>query len=54
MRMHHFCAQNGPFARTKNFLEKIINIIFIYLLSPCIVQNSLKNLTAFLGPKWPI
>ena len=46
MRMHHFCAQNGPFGRTKIFLEKIIYIIFIYLLSPFIVQNPLKNLTA--------
>ena len=41
--MHHFCASNwvqdGPFALNKNFLEKTINIIFIYLLAPFIVQN---------------
>ena len=36
--MHHF----GP----KIFLKKIINIIFIYLLAPFIVQNFKKILTA--------
>ena len=35
--MQHFWAQNGPFAQ-----NKIINIIFIYLLAPFIVQ-SVKN-----------
>ena len=44
--MHHFWAHNGPFTRNNFFLENIINIIFIYLLVPFIVQN--------LGPKWPI
>ena len=42
MRMCHFWAQNGPFA-PKKFLEKIINIIFIYLLAPFIEKKILKN-----------
>ena len=47
MRMHHFWTQNGPFAPNKKFfLKKIINIIFIYLLAPFIVQNLKKSLTA--------
>ena len=61
MRMHHFWAQNGPFA-PNNFFWKIINIILIYLLAPFIVQNFKKILPAnpdledaqFLGPEWPI
>ena len=48
--------------QTKTFLEKMNNIIFIYLLAPFIVQNFLKILTtdrelcgcAISGPKWPI
>ena len=40
--MHHFWAQNGPFA-PNNFFWKIINIILIYLLAPFIVQNLKKN-----------
>ena len=36
--MHHFWAQNGPFA-PNNFFWKIINIILIYLLASFIVQN---------------
>ena len=59
--MHHFWAQNGPLTANKFFLENI-NIIFIYLLAPSIVQNFLKILTPdpglwdapFLGAKWPI
>ena len=44
MRMHHFWTQNGPFAPNKKFfLKKIINIIFIYLLAPFIVQNFKKK-----------
>ena len=44
MRVHHFWAQNGPFAPNKKLLwKKIINIIFIYLLAPFVVQN-LKNI----------
>ena len=46
MRMRHFWAQNDPLASNKNFLEKIINIIFIFLLAPFIVKNFLKILTA--------
>ena len=38
MRMHHFWAQNHPFAPNIFFLWKIINIILIYLLAPFIVQ----------------
>ena len=41
MRMHHFWAQNGPFA-PNNFFWKIINIILIYLLAPFICKI-LKN-----------
>ena len=44
MRMCHFWAQNGPFVMNKNFLEKTIIIIFIYLLALFIVQN-LKKLS---------
>ena len=44
------------------FFWKIINITFIYLLAPFIVQSFKKILPAdaeledmqFLGPKWPI
>ena len=32
--------------RTKKILVKVINITFIYILSPFIVQNSKKNLIA--------
>ena len=59
--MCHFWAQNGPFAPFF-FFWKIINITFIYLLAPFIVQSFKKILPAdpeledmqFLGPKWPI
>ena len=58
--MCHFWAQNGPFAPF--FFGKIINITFIYLLAPFIVQSFKKILPAdpqledmqFLRPKWPI
>ena len=46
MRMCHFWAQNGPFAPSKFFFWKIINIILIYLLAPFIVQNFKKILPA--------
>ena len=47
MRMRYFRAQNGSFAPPKNFFfEKIINIIFIYLLAPFILQNYKKILRA--------
>ena len=57
MRMHHFWAQNDPFAP-----NKIINIILIYLLAPLTVQNFKKFFqwiqsyedAQLLGPKWPI
>ena len=39
MRMHHFWAQNGPFAPNKFCFWKIINIILIYLLAPLIGKN---------------
>ena len=49
MRMHRFGAENGPFAPNKIFfLEKNINILFIYLLAPFIVQNFKKILPAGL------
>ena len=44
MRMHHFWAQNGPFAPNNFFFWKIINIIFIKLLAPFIVQQFKKIL----------
>ena len=34
MSMHHFWAQNGPFALNNFFFLEKINIIFIYLLTP--------------------
>ena len=40
----HFWAQNGLFAPSKNFLGKIIYIIFIYLLAPFIVKTFKKFL----------
>ena len=60
-RMHHFWAQNGPFARKNTIIWKIINITFIYLLALFIVQNFFKKFllrilsyedASFLGPKW--
>ena len=42
--MCHFWAQNGPFAPI--FFVENINIIYIYLLTPFIVQNFTKILTA--------
>ena len=44
MRMHHFWAHKGPFARNDFFFLKIINIILIYLLAPLSVQNFEKIL----------
>ena len=43
--MHHFWAQNGPFA-PNNFFFLIINVILIYLLAPFIDQNLKKILPA--------
>ena len=59
MRIHHFWAQNGPFAPNKCFFWKIINITLICLLAPFVVQNFKKILPAdpelwgcaILGPK---
>ena len=39
MGMCHFWVQNGSFAPNNFFSKKIINIIFIYLLAPFILQN---------------
>ena len=60
--MCHFWVQNDPFAPNKFFLDKIVNIIFLYVLVPFIVQNFKKILPAdpelwdasLLGLKWPI
>ena len=63
--MCHFWAQNGLFAPNKFFfLEKIINIIFIYLFGPfhCAKFQKKKLLqqiqsyeyAPFVGPKWSI
>ena len=57
--MCHFRAQNGLFALKKKFLVQTINIIFIYLLAPFIVQSFKEFLTtdpdsrgcAIFGPK---
>ena len=46
MRICHFRAQNDPFALNKKSLVQAINIIFIYLLAPFIVQSFKKILTA--------
>ena len=46
MRIHHFWAQNDPFALNKIFFWKIINITLIYVLAPFIVQNFKKSLPA--------
>ena len=48
MRVWHFWSQIGPFGPNKNFLGKIINFIFIYLLAPFTVQNFKKNFTVDL------
>ena len=56
-----FWVLNDLFAPNKNFFGKAINVIFMYLLAPFIVQNLKKILRAnpelwdvpFLGPKWP-
>ena len=60
MRMHHFWAQNGPFAPNNFFLEKN-NIIFIYLLAHFLCAKSKKILSGssyedmpFWSPKCPI
>ena len=45
MRMHHLWAKKGSFAPNKILLKNLINIIFIYLLAPLIVQNLKKILT---------
>ena len=46
-RIQSFSTQNwpqdGPFSPNKNFLGKIINIVFIYLLAPFTVQNLKKK-----------
>ena len=49
MRMHYFWAQNHPLAPNENFFRKTINIIFMYLLAPFIVQKFKKILRADLG-----
>ena len=47
MRMHHLWVENPPFAPKQKFsLEDIINILFMYLLAPFIVQSFKKTLTA--------
>ena len=57
MRLCHFGAQNGLFA-SKTFLEKIINIIFIYLLVPLKKKKFLQRIQIISGlkmahlPKW--
>ena len=60
MKMGPFWVQNGPFAPNKHFLVKMINVIFIYLLTNFIVPNFEKVLqytqsyedAPFLDPKW--
>ena len=38
MKSHHFQAQNGPLAQNNIFFGKTINIIFMYLFAPFIMQ----------------
>ena len=54
-----FTGLIGPFAPNENFLKN--NIIFIYLLAPLIVQNSLEHIDSWAcivwactDPEWPI
>ena len=43
--MWHFLGPKyDPFVPSKTFLGKIINVIFIYLLTPLIIQNFKKIL----------
>ena len=42
--MRYCWARNGQFSPNKNFLEEIINIMFIYLLVPFIVPHVKKFL----------
>ena len=57
-----FLGPEWPICPEQIFLWKIINIIFIYLLAPFIVQNFKKIFpqiqsyedAQFLGPKWTI
>ena len=50
--MHHFWAQNGPFAPKQIFFWKIINIIQI--LKTFFQRIPSYEGVQFLGPKWPI
>ena len=43
MTAHHFCAQNVPFGLNKIFFRKAINIIFMNLFNPFIVENFKKK-----------
>ena len=51
MTMHYFWAQNGPFA-LKNFFGNTIDIIFMFLLTPFIVQT-LKKMIECIQNKYP-
>ena len=59
MRTQHFQPQNGLLTPSKKFFGKAISTIFMYLLTPFIVQNLKKCLAkihsykdaSFLGPK---
>ena len=41
-KSHHFWVQNGPIAQNDIYFGKTINLIFMYLLAPVIMQNFKK------------
>ena len=58
-----FWVLNDPLVLKKNFFGKVINMIFMYLSAPFIVQNLKKKIlrairnyedVPFSRPKWPI
>ena len=48
MKMLHFWAHHAIFGANKNLFWKTINIIFMYLLTPFIVENFKKIFAADL------
>ena len=63
MRTLHFQAHYTPFVADKNLFKKTINITFVYLLAPFILQDLKKHSwsgsrvyknASFSGLKWPI
>ena len=48
MKSHHFQAQNGPLAQNDIFFGKTINLIFMYLFAPFIMQIFKKRSLALI------